>query len=100
VAKSAGTFGAVVYDALNGTPYVLSNWHVLHGPTGAIGDSIAQPGPFDDGNIVSNVMGRLVRSHLGVAGDCAVCSVIGRRLDDRILELDVVPKRIAKVALR
>jgi endonuclease G, mitochondrial len=96
---TAGTFGAVVYDALNGTPYILSNWHVLHGPTGAIGDNIVQPGPFDDGTIISNVMGRLVRSHLGVAGDCAVCSIIGRQLNDRILELDVVPKRIAKATL-
>jgi endonuclease G len=99
VEGTAGTFGAVVYDALNGTPYILSNWHVLHGPTGAIGDSIVQPGPFDDGNIISNVMGRLVRSHLGVAGDCAVCSIVGRQLNDRILELDIVPKRIAKAAL-
>ncbi len=44
-------------------------------------------------------MGKLVRSHLGVAGDCAVCNIIGRRLDGRIIELDVVPKRIAKVTL-
>jgi endonuclease G len=44
-------------------------------------------------------MGRLVRSHLGVAGDCAVCSIVGRQLNDRILELDIVPKRIAKAAL-
>ena len=95
--RSAGTFGALVYDAMTGTPYILSNWHVLHGPTGALGDNIVQPGPHDDGNVVTNVMGRLVRSHLGVAGDCAVCSIIGRRVDDQILELDVVPKRVATV---
>ena len=94
---SAGTFGALVYDAMTGTPYILSNWHVLHGPTGALGDNIVQPGPHDDGNVVTNVMGRLVRSHLGVAGDCAVCSIIGRRVDDQILESDVVPKRVATV---
>ena len=100
VAGSAGTFGAVVYDQLNGTPYVLSNWHVLQGPTGAVGDNIVQPGPWDDGNIETNVMGRLVRSHLGLAGDCAISSIIGRKLDPKVLELDVIPKRVARVALR
>src|ERR1044071_6781059 len=30
---TAGTVGAVVYDARTGAPYVLSNWHVLHGET-------------------------------------------------------------------
>ncbi|MCA1558212.1 MAG: S1 family peptidase, partial [Acidobacteria bacterium] len=91
----AGTFGAVVYDALNGTPYILSNWHVLNGPKGKIGDAIVQPGPFDDGNISSNVVGRLVRSHLGLAGDCAISSIVGRGLDERVFELNVAPKRIA-----
>src|SRR5262245_54595248 len=28
---SAGTAGCVVYDMATGTPYVLSNWHVLQG---------------------------------------------------------------------
>lgn len=96
---TAGTLGAIVYDALNGTPYVLSNWHVLQGPDGALGDSIVQPGPFDDSNVAANVMGQLVRSHLGVAGDCALGSIVGRGLDDRILELDVVPARIARASL-
>ena len=96
---SAGTIGAIVFDAQNGTPYVLSNWHVLNGPTGKIGDDIVQPGPFDDGNIAPNTMGRLVRSHLGLAGDCAVCSIVGRRFDQAILEVGVAPSRIAEVSL-
>lgn len=99
VAGSAGTLGAVVYDTLNGTPYVLSNWHVLHTPSGSIGDNIVQPGPWDDGNIDLNVMGRLVRSHLGLAGDCAISSVVGRGLDAKILELGVAPRRVARVNL-
>jgi endonuclease G len=96
---TAGTFGALVFDAATGSPYVLSNWHVLQGPTGAVGDDIVQPGPYDDGNTRANVMGRLVRSHLGVAGDCAVCSIVGRQVSPVILELDVAPKRIATVNL-
>ena len=28
---SAGTIGGIVYDRADGTPYVLSNWHVLQG---------------------------------------------------------------------
>lgn len=98
-AGSAGTLGAVVYDELNGTPYVLSNWHVLHGPTGTVGDNVVQPGPWDDGNVDVNVMGRLVRSHLGLAGDCAISTVVGRSLDPKILELGVVPERVARVHL-
>jgi endonuclease G len=91
-----GTFGAVVYDALNGTPYILSNWHVLHGLSGKLGDPITQPGAHDDPNVSSNVAGRLVRSHLGLAGDCAIASVIARGLDSRLLELNLVPRRIGK----
>ena len=41
---SAGTIGGIVYDRADGTPYVLSNWHVLHGPDGALGDDVVQPG--------------------------------------------------------
>ena len=95
----AGTLGGIVFDATNGTPYLLSNWHVLHGPGGGIGDVIAQPGPYDDTNLIANGVGRLVRSHLGMSGDCAVCSIVGRAVDHRILELDVAPRRIANVSI-
>ncbi|MGE0127098.1 MAG: hypothetical protein AB7U82_03245 [Blastocatellales bacterium] len=95
----AGTFGAVVYDAHNATPYILSNWHVLNGPTGVIGEQIVQPGALDDGNLISNVAGRLVRSHLGLAGDCAVASVIGRGLDSTIFERNVIPTRVGVASL-
>lgn len=87
--ETAGTFGCIVYDNKNGTPYVLSNWHVLHGPNGAIGDRIAQPGPHDDNRVEQNVMGRLVRSHLGHAGDCAICSIEGRGFKTDVLDLGV-----------
>lgn len=96
---TAGTFGAVVYDARNGTPFMLSNWHVLRGPTGAIGEQIVQPGPLDDSNILANVAGRLVRSHLGLAGDCAIASIVGRGLDERIFERGVVPRRVGVASI-
>ncbi|MDD1611734.1 MAG: hypothetical protein LUQ57_01190, partial [Methylococcaceae bacterium] len=49
---SAGTIGCVVYDALTGAPYRLSNWHVLNGSDGLIGDPIVQPGAHDDNRVV------------------------------------------------
>ncbi|WP_329493427.1 hypothetical protein OG267_04400 [Kitasatospora herbaricolor] len=30
--QATGTIGLLVFDRADGTPYVLSNWHVLHGP--------------------------------------------------------------------
>ncbi|MGW5054134.1 DNA/RNA non-specific endonuclease [Actinokineospora sp. NPDC004072] len=88
---TCGTAGAVVYDQETGTPYLLSNWHVLHGPDGALGDTVVQPGTHDDNRVAQNAVGVLARSHLGVAGDCAVVAVAGRGLDPSVLDLDVVP---------
>lgn len=96
---TAGTVGCVVYDASTGSPYVLSNWHVLNGPTGSIGDSIVQPGRHDDNRVNQNVVGRLVRSHLGLAGDCAIASIDGRRLSTEITDLGVSVERIAEPEL-
>lgn len=97
---TAGTFGCVVYDAETGHPYILSNWHVLHGSQGQIGDNIVQPGPFDDNSGVEvNRIGHLVRSHLGLAGDCAVATIEGREFDARIFELDIAPQQLARVSL-
>lgn len=93
---TAGTLGMIVYDAQTGTPYLLSNWHVLQGPTGAVGDQIVQPGRHDNGNIFSNTMGYLVRGHLGLAGDCAIASIVGRGVDPQVFERGVVPRRIGQ----
>ena len=98
-AETAGTAGAVVYDARTGEPYVLSNWHVLNGDTGRIGDAITQPGSFDDDRVERNVAGHLVRSHLGPAGDCAIAKIEGRQLDPKILELDVAVEKIGEAEL-
>jgi endonuclease G len=96
---TAGTVGAVVYDARTGAPYVLSNWHVLQGETGKIGDPISQPGSFDDNRVEQNLCGHLVRSHLGVAGDCAIATIEGRQLDGEILDFKVAVEQVAEPAL-
>jgi endonuclease G len=96
---SAGTIGAVVFDAQNGSPFILSNWHVLNGPAGRIGDQIVQPGAWDDGNTSSNTVGQLVRSHLGLAGDCAIASVVGRGLNPSVFERDVIPRRVGLASI-
>lgn len=97
---TAGTLGGLVYDTEDGTPYILSNWHVLHGSNGEIGDPIVQPGPLDDNSGVSrNRVGTLVRSHLGLAGDCAISTISGRDANPTILDLDVTPVRVAKAEL-
>lgn len=96
---SAGTAGCVVYDAQTGATYLLSNWHVLNGPRGRIGDAIVQPGRHDDDRVDRNVAGRLARSHLGVAGDCAIATIDHRRLSAEILELGVAVNRLGEPEL-
>lgn len=92
---SAGTAGAIVYDRTTGRPALLSNWHVLHGPGGQIGDDALQPGTHDDNRAGVNRFGSLLRSHLGMAGDAALASVDSRGIDPTILDLEVVPDEIA-----
>ena len=96
---SAGTVGGIVYDRADGTPYVLSNWHVLHGPDGALGDVVVQPGKHDDNRVDRNRLGRLVRSHLGIAGDCAIASIQDRGFNPAIIELGVVPTEVGEPEL-
>lgn len=99
VRGDAGTLGMIVFDAVDGTPCILSNWHILHGPTGVIGDAIAQPGPRDNNNTAGNGCGTLLRSHLGPSGDCALARVQGRGLRRELHGLNVVPKRLGNVEL-
>lgn len=64
---TAGTLGAVVYDARTSEPLILSNNHVLanssNGSDGRakLGDPILQPGAGDGGSREHDVIGRLHR---------------------------------------
>ncbi len=91
---TCGTIGAIVYDRETGTPYALSNWHVLHGGEGALGDAVVQPGTHDDNRTQHNGLGALVRSHLGGAGGGAVAAIEGRGIDPAIIDLDVAPNEL------
>ncbi|GEC03630.1 hypothetical protein SSP24_12850 [Streptomyces spinoverrucosus] len=99
VTVSAGTIGCVVFDRADGTPYVLSNWHVLHGPDGELGAEVVQPGRHDDNRIDRNHLGVLKRSHLGVAGDCAVATIEDRAFIQEIFELGVAPTELGEPQL-
>ena len=96
---TAGTIGCIVYGQEDEKPYLLSNWHVLHGYEGKIGDPIVQPGVYDDNNIQGNTVGNLERSHLGLAGDCAIASLKGRGISPQIFGLEVMPEQLAEVEL-
>ncbi|MEV5240818.1 DNA/RNA non-specific endonuclease [Streptomyces cinnamoneus] len=99
VKVSAGTLGCIVFDRKDGTPYALSNWHVLHGPDGKLGEDVVQPGPHDDNRVARNHLGTLVRSHLGLAGDCAVAKINDRRFLPEISELGVAPEELGEPEL-
>jgi endonuclease G len=96
---SAGTIGCLVYDIASGIPYLLSNWHVLHGATGKIGDDVVQPGPYDDNRTDLNRIGKLVRSHLGHAGDCAISTIENRSFSNVVTELGVSIDKIGEPEL-
>ncbi|MCJ1680157.1 DNA/RNA non-specific endonuclease [Streptomyces sp. APSN-46.1] len=96
VKVSAGTFGCVVFDKNDGSTCLLSNWHVLNGRKGELGDKVVQPGKADDSRLDLNLLGTLKRSHLGLVGDCAVSSITGREFDTNILDLDVTPTQLGE----
>lgn len=92
---TAGTIGAFVFDVKTGESLLLSNWHVLDNG-GKKGDVIVQPGPHDNSATERNRCGSLLRSHLGIAGDCAVARITQREFDASIVELNRIPLRMAK----
>ncbi len=99
VRTTAGTLGCLVKETASGETRILSNWHVLHGDTGELGDMIAQPGPYDDNRVSENISGTLVRSFLGLGGDCALASVVGRGATETILELGAAVRRVGDPGL-
>lgn len=100
-ATGGGTIGCFVTDRRSGGRVLLSNWHVLQGPEGRLGNDIAQPGKHDDNRIDQNRVGEVLRSHLGPAGDCAIASVGGRAISNAPLGLDNIDiDAIGKPALK
>jgi|CXWL01.1.fsa_nt_gi endonuclease G len=99
IKSTAGTLGAIVQDATSGTPVLLSNWHVLNGSNGQVGDQVSQPGSWDDNRVEENIIGKLLRSHLGIAGDCAICSISGRSFNPIPLGLKTQIKQIGHAEL-
>lgn len=97
--STAGTLGCFVRDRTSKQVVILSNWHVLHGPRGDIGVDIVQPGPHDDNRVQLNKIGKLLRSHLGPAGDCAIASVTDRRVSTEIVGLGLHVTAIGAPAL-
>ncbi|MEU1890209.1 DNA/RNA non-specific endonuclease [Streptomyces pristinaespiralis] len=93
---TAGTFGCIAFDRNDGSPCVLSNWHVLNGRKGELGDVVVQPGTADDSRVAMNRLGRLKRAHLGRVGDCAVSTVTDREFTRDILDLDVTPAKLGE----
>ena len=91
-----GTLGAVVYDLASGNTCLLSNWHVLRGPTGDVGDPIYQPALDDGGNPTRDRVGQLLRSHRSSSADCAIASIETRKHVPAILGLGVVPARVQR----
>lgn len=79
VTEQAGTLGTLVWDRTDGTPCILSNWHVLAGTTGArVGQPTYQPARFDGGT-ENDVVAYLKRWHLGEQGDAALAELASRR---------------------
>lgn len=95
----SGTLGAIVYEQTFGRPCLLGNAHILAGGTGQVGDIVVQPGSSDSADLAGNGAARLLRSHVGLAGDCAIASIDGRLFDEGILGLGIAPRRVAKAVL-
>ena len=79
ITGQAGTLGTIVWDRTDGTPCVLSNWHVLAGtPTAQVGQPTYQPALFDGGT-EDDVVAHLKRWRLGTEGDAAIAELSGSR---------------------
>ncbi|MEM6793901.1 MAG: hypothetical protein AAF725_07945, partial [Acidobacteriota bacterium] len=79
ITGQAGTLGGIVWDRTDGTPCVLSNWHVLAStPTAQVGQPVFQPALFDGGT-ETDVVARLKRWSLEETGDVALAEISGAR---------------------
>lgn len=75
----AGTLGALVWDNVDGSVCILSNWHVLSGDLRAeAGNPCFQPGRFDQGTS-NDVVARLKRWSFDEQTDAAIAELNGSR---------------------
>lgn len=79
VSGGTGTIGAVVIDNATGRPAILSNWHVMAGPTARAGDPILQPGQTDRGHRSRDEIAKLERWILNSDGDAALAGLSDQR---------------------
>ncbi len=90
---TAGTFGALVYDAKTGEPLILSNNHVLANSSdgrdgrASVGDPILQPGRYDNGKD-EDMIGRLykfvpITLEVGIP-ECKIAAAFERTLNSII----------------
>jgi hypothetical protein len=76
---TAGTLACIVFSSADGSPHILSNWHVLAGSAdAAAGEEIWQPGRVDGGNS-SHLVARLAKFQLGRGMDAAIAKLTGDR---------------------
>lgn len=74
-----GTLGALVWDNVDNSVCILSNWHVLSGnPHAEVGSPCFQPGRFDQGNS-NDVVARLKRWSFDSQTDAAIAELTGSR---------------------
>lgn len=76
---TAGTLACIVFSLADGSPHILSNWHVLAGSRdAAAGEEIWQPGRVDGGNS-SHLVARLSKFRLNRDMDAAIAKLTGDR---------------------
>jgi endonuclease G len=74
-----GTLGALVWDRIDGSICILSNWHVLAGDLHAeVGNPCYQPGLFDQGRS-TDVIAHLKRWSFNRKTDAAIAELNGSR---------------------
>lgn len=84
----AGTLGLIVEDNDTDKPMLLSNFHVMCVDDGwDVGNSMAQPSRIDGGACPSDVVGKLLRAHLGGQVDGAIAEIVNRDHNCRIIEV-------------
>ncbi|MCP3956860.1 MAG: hypothetical protein GY719_03305 [bacterium] len=76
----AGTLAAVVWDRTDGTPCLLSNWHILAGRrAGNIRNRCFQPALLDGGTPDRDFVGHFKRGLFDRHGDAALASIADNR---------------------